>query len=1168
MADNDKPKHTAVPKTKLVDIEEKVLAFWTKEDIFAKSLEKKGKEFVFYDGPPFANGQPHYGHMLASFIKDAIPRYKTMQGYHVSRRWGWDCHGLPVENLIEKELGLKSKKDIQDYGLEKFNKAAGDSVLRYADDWRKQIPRIGRWVDMDNDYRTMDAGYTQSVWWVFKNLYDKGLIYEGFKSMQICPRCETTLSNFEVNQGYKDITDISVYVKLELAKEPGTYFVAWTTTPWTLPGNVALAVGSDINYARVVSEGKTYIVASDRVADVFAGKSHELKTVVKGSELVGTLYTPIFSYYNTNATKNIENGFKVYAADFVTTTDGTGIVHIAPAFGEDDMKMGQRENLPFIQHVGMDGRFKSEVSDFAGLEVKPKGSETGDHQKTDIEVIKWLAHKGFLFEKKKIIHSYPHCWRCDTPLLNYAASSWFVRVTDFKDKLVAENKNISWTPNDIRDGRFGKWLENARDWAISRSRFWGAPIPVWKGINSGKLYPVGTLDELSQLIKKSGNTYTLLRHGEAECNVLGVSNSEILDKYHLTEKGRSEVFAQAQKIAKMGIDVIVASDFLRTKETARIVAEVCGLDSNEIIYDVRLREYSVGREREGKLWSETEKHVRSHGFFPGMEKPADLKKRVFEAMYDIDKKYTGKKILIVSHGSPLNNLIHGIDATSGEDKIFHDERRYFQTTAEMHPLEFVRLPHNDVFDLDLHRPFIDRVECVAPNGEELSRVAEVFDCWFESGAMPYGEACYHGIRDKHFDPKGGFFKKPIGFPADFIAEGLDQTRGWFYSMLVLGVGLFGKSPYKNVIVNGIILAENGEKMAKRLKNYPDPMEVIGKYGADSLRYYLLSSPVVAAQDLCFTEKGVDDISKKLLQRLDNVLSFYELYADAKSSHTSVENTSTHVLDRWITARLVETHKSMTEGLDKYQIDKAARPLMTFVDDLSTWYTRRSRDRFKSDDVADKKAALATTRYVLREFAKISAPIIPFYAEYLFGKVKAQGESQSVHLEVWPKYKDVDLTVISNMAEVRRLVTLGLEQRAKANLKVRQPLASLSLKTKTLTKEFLDLIKDEVNVKEIIVNETIEGDILLDTKVSEELRKEGVARDLIRAIQELRKTEGLTVGDRVVLVLDSDEKAKELVHTFLHDIKKVTLVTGVEYGNLPHANELVIEEYRFKIGFKK
>jgi isoleucyl-tRNA synthetase len=1158
MADTPEKK----PKTKLVEIEERTLAFWAEQEIFQKSLDKGGKEFVFYDGPPFANGLPHYGHMLASFIKDTIPRYKTMQGFHISRRWGWDCHGLPVENLIEKELGLKSKKDIVDYGLGKFNAAAQESVLRFADDWRQIIPRIGRWVDMEDDYRTMDAGYTQSVWWVFNTLFDKGLIYEGFKSMQICPRCETTLSNFEVNQGYKDITDISVYVKFKSVSEPDTFFMAWTTTPWTLPGNVALAVGSDIDYARVLCEGFTYIVARDRVADVFAGKEHSLVSVVKGVDLVGMAYEPVFPYYNDSSLKNLKNGFKVYSAGFVTIEDGSGIVHIAPAFGEDDMKLGQAHDMPFIQHVGMNGKFKKEVTDFAGQDVKPKD----DHQKADIEIIKWLAHHGLLFDKKKIIHSYPHCWRCETPLLNYAASSWFVRVADFKDKLVAANKKVSWTPDDIRDGRFGRWLEGARDWAISRSRFWGAPIPVWKGIETGKIYSIGTVADLKKIIKRSGNTYTLMRHGEAECNVLGISNSHGLDTYPLTAKGKTEVEAQAKRLAAQGVDVIVASDFLRTKQTARIVAAACGIPENKIVYDERLREYNVGPEREGKLWAETDKYVRTYGFYPGMEEPAHMKKRIFASLYDIDKKYQGKKILIVSHGSPMNMMSHDVDETPSEDKILHDERRFFQTTGEAHAFDFVPLPHNANFDFDLHRPFIDDIECVAPDGEKLVRVAEVFDCWFESGSMPYGEACYEGVAKKHFDPKGGLFKKPVGFPADFIAEGVDQTRGWFYSMLVLGVGLFNKSPYKNVIVNGIILAENGEKMSKRLKNYPDPLEVINTYGSDSLRYYLLSSPVVAAQDLCFSEKGVDDISKKLLQRLDNVLAFYEMYAE--KGGPDAKGNSKDILDLWIMARLAETHTEMTKQFDAYQLDKAARPLMSFVDDLSTWYLRRSRDRFKSSVAADKDAALDTTRFILKEFAKISAPFLPFYAEYLFGRVKGISDPESVHLAEWPKVGAVDTKVIEDMKETRRLVTVALQERSKANIKVRQPLTKLSIKSKQLGAAFIDLIKDEVNVKAVIVDETITSDTLLDTKVTEELRKEGVVRDMIRAIQDLRKTEGLTVGDKVALLLDSDEKGKELVQLFAHDIKKVTLVTDIEYAHLPHAPEMAIEEYRFKVGIKK
>ncbi len=1154
------------PKTKLVEIEEKVLAFWDDKKIFQKSLQKGGKEFVFYDGPPFANGQPHYGHMLASFIKDAIPRYKTMQGYHVARRWGWDCHGLPVENLIERELGLKSKKDIIDYGVEKFNAAAEESVLRYADDWRKVIPRIGRWVDMEDDYRTMDAGYTQSVWWVFNTLYEKGLIYEGFKVMQMCPHCETTLANFEVSQGYKDITDISVFAKFKSKAEPDTFFIAWTTTPWTLPGNAALAIGAEIDYARVTHAGATYIVAADRVADVFAGKEHSLNTVVKGSTLVGTAYEPVFTYYSSDdSLKNRANGFKVYAADFVTTTDGTGIVHIAPAFGEDDLKLGQANDLPFIQHVAMNGTFKKEVTDFAGQQVKPKD----DHQRADVEIIKWLAHRGLLFDKKKIIHSYPHCWRCDTPLLNYATSSWFVRVTEFKNKLIAANQKVSWTPEDMRDGRFGKWLEGARDWAISRSRFWGAPIPVWKGVESGKLYPVGTLDDLKKIIKRSGNTYTLMRHGESEGNIKGTMNSRIdlSDKYPLTENGRAQVVEQAKKLAAQGIDVIISSDFARTKETARMVADAVGIPENQIVYDARLREYNVGPEREGALWESIDKYVRTHGFYPGMETPAELKKRVLGAVFDIDRKHTGKKILIVSHGSPLNAIYQGVEETASADKILHDERRHFQITAEARAFDFVPLPHNRDFDLDLHRPFIDTVECVAPDGEKLVRVPEVFDCWFESGSMPYGEAFYEGKSLPHFDPKGGLFKKKRGFPADFIAEGLDQTRGWFYSMMVLGVGLFGQSPYKNVIVNGTMLAENGEKLSKRLQNYPDPIALINKYGADSLRYYLLSSPVVAAQDLMFSEKGVDDVSKKLIQRLDNVLSFYEMYAASEHAEGN-GNQSENVLDIWIIARLRETRDEVTRGLESYQLDKAARPLMSFVDDLSTWYLRRSRDRFKSDDMADKAAALATTRAVLTGFATIAAPFLPFYADYLYCRVKSAPDRESVHLASWPAAQTVDTATIQSMQETRALVTLGLQERSKANIKVRQPLATLSIKDKGLSAGFIELIKDEVNVKSVVVDNSIDTDTLLDIRVTEDLRKEGVIRDLIRAVQELRKTENLTVGDKVALIIDSDEKGKELVATFHRDIKKVTLVTGIEHGHLPHAQEMVIEEYCFKIGIKR
>ncbi|MFA6095731.1 MAG: class I tRNA ligase family protein [Candidatus Paceibacterota bacterium] len=1161
------PKDTK-PKSKLVEIEERTLAFWDKERIFERSIEKtvKGKEFVFYDGPPFATGTPHYGHLLASFIKDVIPRYKTMRGYHVPRRWGWDCHGLPVENLVEKELDLKTKKDIELYGVEKFNAAAQASVSRYAYEWREQIPRIGRWVDMDNDYRTMDAGFTESVWWVFKTLHDKGLIYEGFKSMHVCPRCETTLSNFEVNQGYKDITDLSVYIKFELADAPGTYFLAWTTTPWTLPGNVALAINPDILYVTIEVDGAKVVLAKDLVSPaVFGDKQFKVISETRGIDLVGKKYKPLFPYYDNSGVKNHANGFAVYAAPFVTTTDGTGIVHIAPAFGEDDLNLGREKDLPFIQHVGMDGRMKAEARDFAGLEVKPKSDDEKTRLSTDIAVIRYLQEHGSYFEKKKVTHPYPHCWRCDTPLLNYAASSWFVRVTEFRDELVAANKKVSWVPEDIRDGRFGKWLEGARDWAISRSRYWGAPLPVWRGAKSGRIFVAGSVGELKRLVKRKGNTYTLMRHGESEANTLGISNSRDRDRYHLTDKGRAEAASRAKELAKQGIDVIVGSDFMRTKETARIIADACGIPERDVVYHDLLREFDVGPEREGKPWRETEKHVIAGKEYPGMETPLEVKRRAFKALYEIDKRYEGKRILIVAHGAILNTLFAGLEHEPTIDNLFHDSRRHFQETAEVQRMDFVPLPHNDDFELDLHRPFIDRLECVAPDdGEDLLRVPEVFDCWFESGSMPYGEACYVGKAEEYFDPKGGFFKKKVGFPADFIAEGVDQTRGWFYSMLVLGVGLFGESPFKNVIVNGTILAEDGEKMSKRLKNYPDPMLVVNTYGADSLRYHLISSPVVSAQDMRFSEKGVDEVAKKLLQRLDNVLSFYELY---KGEAAPVARIAPDILDEWILARLDETASEVTKWLDLYQLDKAARPLMGFVDDLSTWYLRRSRDRFKSDDASVRAAALSTTRRVLSEFAKVSAPFLPFYAEHLWSKTRLSTDEESVHLASWPEKARIDQPVLDAMAEARKLCSAGLELRMKAKINVRQPLARASIKA-TLSPEHLGLIRDELNVKAVESQPGLASDIELDTAITPALREEGIIRDVIRAIQDLRKKEGLTVGDKVGLVLDSDERGKELVRKYITDIRRVTLVTGVSYAQLPHAEPLKAEGYSFGLGFKK
>ncbi len=1175
---------------KLSEIEEEILRFWQENKIFEKSV-KKPKAFIFYDGPPFATGLPHYGHILASTVKDAVGRYWTMKGFSVSRRWGWDCHGLPIENIVEKDLNISGKDKIEEIGIDKFNACARDKVFGCVDDWKQTVERMGRWVDFDGSYKTLDNDYIESVWWGLKKIYDKGLLYEGMRVLPYCPRCETPVSNSEIamDNSYKIITDISVIVKFELVDEPGTFILAWTTTPWTLPGNAALAVNNDFDYVKIrlttndqQLTTENFILAKDRL-EILGDKEYKIIETFKGKNLIGQKYKPLFDYYADEHNNN-NKVWKIYATDFVLIKDGTGVVHIAPAFGEDDLNLAKKENLPIIHHIDGKGKFKKEVIDFVGKSVKPKEN----HQTIDIEIIKYLFGKNFLFAKKKIEHSYPHCHRCATPLYYYAISSWFINIQKIKNRILDLNKKINWIPFHLKFGRFKNITESAPDWNISRSRYWASPLPIWKCEDCGNLKIIGSIEDIKKNTKKSGNKYFIVRHGMAESNVKNIISTKLETslKHPLVKKGKEKVKQTALKLKSENIGLIFASDFLRTRMTAEIIAEQIGYDKDKIIFDERLREINTGifddknlEEYNDYFSSLLEKFEKNP---PEGENLIELKNRVGEFLYEINEKYSGENILIVSHEYTTWLLFACAKGLNSQEAVeFKSEKPDFIETGEARRLNFIPLPHDKNYVLDLHRPYIDEVkfECQKCQ-KEIKRIPEVFDCWFESASMPYASNHYPFENLDKFNPK-----KRIRFPADFIAEYVAQTRTWFYYMLVVSTILFDEISFKNVITTGNIMAEDGKKMSKSLKNYPDPNLLFDKCGADALRYYLLDSPLMRSEDINFFEKGVDEVYKKVIMRLWNVLSFYNLYDDRSVAHGQRPTIkSVNVLDRWICVRLNQLIKEVSFAMNNYELDKATRPISEFVDDLSTWYIRRSRERFK----LEKNNAINTTKFVLLEFSKIIAPFMPFIAEAIYqslqeGREKRGEERKSVHLEGWPKSESLinrffeklfryEKKILNEMREVRRIVSLGLEARAEAGIKIRQPLALLSIKHQVSSikhqEELLELIKDEVNVKEVIFNNKIENKVELILELTPELIQEGQLRELTRAVQDLRKKTGLTQSQKISLEIQTSYDGKEFIKKFEDNFKKSINAESIEFKDFLEAgNEIKVGDLIFSVEIK-
>ncbi|KKS38949.1 MAG: Isoleucine-tRNA ligase [Parcubacteria group bacterium GW2011_GWA2_42_14] len=1152
----------------LPEREEKILEFWEKNKIFEKSLakNKRGKTFIFYEGPPTANAAPGIHHLESRSFKDIIPRYKTMRGFFVPRKAGWDTHGLPVEIQVEKMLGIKTKKDIEKYGIAAFNEKCRQSVWQFKEEWEKSTKRIGFWLDLENPYITYETKYIESLWWIIKEIWKKKLLYQDFKVVPWCPRCETGLSTHELGQpgAYRTVKENSVFVKLKIKGERNEYLLIWTTTPWTLPANVAVAVNPKIEYTKWevgdgAAGGGRYCVWSATIPPHSPEEKIEVVEKVSGKSLLGTEYEPLFSVPQEYFLGS-PPGFSVIPGDFVSTEEGTGMVHIAPAFGDDDMRavksyyrhpersegsqggdsspVAQNDvqlNYPILHTVNVDGTVKK------GIVGEGKFVKTADR-----DIIEYLKKRNLLFFVKPHEHDYPHCWRCDTPLLYFAKNAWWIKMTVLKEKLLSGNFKINWMPEHIKDGRFGEFLREVRDWAFSRERFWGTPLPVWRCGKCENIEAVGSLEELHERSGVARNKYMVMRHGESLSNIKNLCGS--IDGHPLTLKGRVQAEKRAGLLKKRGIDLIISSPVLRTRETAEIVGKIIELP---VHFDKRIQEVNVGdfHERPDHMYhsyfsSHLEKFTKRP---PNGETLSELRARIMDFMADMEQKHSGKTILIVSHEYPIWMMFSGALGWSNEETIREhmgkreDDFIFFAETLDL-PLK--NLPRDFTGAVNLHRPYIDAVVFSCKKcGGEMKRVPEIIDVWFDSGAMPFAQGHWPFAKQPTTNNQQ---PTTLLYPADYISEAVDQTRGWFYTLLAVATLLGKGAPYKNVISLGHVLDKNGQKMSKSKGNVINPKDMINKYGADTIRWYFytINSP---GEPKKFDEKDLQVKLRGFLGTLWNSFVFFDTYIDKIPNPKSqipnkfkIQNSKKrNFLDQWIILKLENLAVEVTKKLDKYDITGAARAIEEFtLNDFSNWYLRRSRRRFqKPKTIVEKNEAALTTAYILVQLSKLTAPFIPFLSDAIWRELrkKIRLEEESVHLAEWPSSgvilsgaaagrrisKDLSLRLrmtegdkklFKDMETVRKVVAEALKLRAEVGIKVRQPLANLQLTTnnRQLRKDLLELIKEEVNVKEI----TFGKELKLDTVITPELKEEGMMREIVRNIQEMRKDLGLHPRDKI------------------------------------------------------